>query len=93
MVRTSHIFLPSSGNKINSLSKKMVGGSFLLDGGMGGQSSYNGIDDYIKTTGNIPKGTMVPRGEGLADRISSKLSKLNITVPKGPKRKNISLNI
>jgi len=93
MVRTSHIYLPSTGNKLNSLNRKMVGGSsFLLDGGMGGQNSYHGIDDYLETTNN-KRGTMIPRGEGLADRIGAKLSKLNVSIPKGPKRKNISLSI
>lgn len=95
MARTSHIFLPSTGNKINSLNRKLVGsgtGTVLLDGGRGGQSSYSSIDEYIKHTGNkVP--SAIPKGEGLADRISSKLSKLNVSVPKGPKRKNISLSI
>lgn len=97
MVRTSHVFLPSSGTKISSLRGSVIGsgyGTVLLDGGKGGQSSYNGIDDYIEHTGNKPKGTIIPKGEGLADKITSKLQKLNIKPPtQGIKRKNITLSI
>lgn len=94
MVRTSHIMLPHIGARINTLNRSMVGSgnSFLLDGGLGGQSSYRGIDDYMEITNR--KGTIAPRGEGLADKITSKLQKLNIAPPtKQPKRKNISLSI
>jgi len=95
MVRTSHIMLPN-GSKMNSLRKTVVGGggSFLLDGGKGGQSSYNGIDDYIQTTNRNPRDYQSIKGNGLADKISSKLSKLNIAPPTAkPKLKNITLSI
>jgi hypothetical protein len=72
----------------------MVGsgyGTVLLDGGMGGQSSYFGIDHYIQTTGRDPRSVS---GNGLADKISSKLKNLNIAPPTAkPKVKNIQLSI
>lgn len=86
----SHISLPSMNIKMNTLHKKIKGGSFLLDGGLGGQNSYNGVDDYIKTT-NQQQANRV-KGNGLSDQISSKLKNLNIN-PKKPKIKNISLSI
>jgi hypothetical protein len=52
---------------------------------MGGQSSYNGIDDYISTTNR--KSTS---GNGLADKVGEKLQNLKIGKPK---RKNISLSL
>lgn len=93
IIMVHHIYLPHG--KINSISKKMVGGSsFLLDGGMGGQSSYNGIDDYIQTTGRDPSTLKSVSGNGLADKIGHKLSKLNIAPPTSkPKIKNITLSI
>lgn len=95
--RTGHIMFPNSSAKMNTLNRSVVGsgyGAVLLDGGLGGQSSYNGIDDYIETTKNksLLK-TSIPRGEGLADKITSKLKNLNITPANKPKTKNISLSI
>lgn len=87
----SQITLPNMGVKMNTLHKKIKGGSFLLDGGMGGQNTYNGIDDYIATT-NQKQATRLNQGKGLSDQISSKLKNLNIN-PKKPKIKNISLSI
>lgn len=98
--RTSHVMFSGNGARMNTLHRSMVGngyGTVLLDGGLGGQSSYFGIDNYIETTGRDPR-TMnkasIPRGEGLADKISSKLRNLNISPPTNkPKVKNISLSI
>ena len=95
MTRTSHIMLPGSG-KMSTLKRSMVGsgyGAVLLDGGMGGQSSYFGIDNYIKTTGRDPRSTIKTQGSGLADKIASKLSKLSIAPISKPKMKNITLSI
>ena len=80
---------------MRALNRKMLGngmgagvGSFLLDGGRGGQNSYHSIEDYENTTGiNIN----VPKGRGLADKISDRLSKINID-KKMPKKKNITMN-
>ena len=91
-----HIILPNSNAKMRSLTRTFNGGGYgsvLLDGGLGGQSSYNGIDNYIETTNRI-KGHNKITGNGLADIISSKLGKLNIAPQTSkPKRKNITLSI
>ena len=100
MHKTSHIRLPFTNAKIKSLTSNVVGkgiGGVLLDGGIGGQSSYQSIDDYINTTGrDLYSGKKVintSSGKGLSDKISQKLSQLNIEKPKKPiKRKNITMD-
>jgi len=57
-------------------------GSFLLDGGMGGQSSYTSPANYTATTGRVI------RGVGL-EKLSSKLGQLNIK----PKKQNIKFDL
>jgi len=47
-------------------------GSFLLDGGMGGQSSYTSPANYTATTGRV-----IRKGGGL-EKIAGKLGNLNI---------------
>ena len=95
MPRTSHIFFPNSNAKMKSITRTFNGGGYgtvLLDGGLGGQSSYYGVDNYIQITGRDPRKST--QGNGLADRINAKLSKLHIAPPSsGPKRKNITLSI
>jgi hypothetical protein len=94
-VHTHHIVMPYTNAKMRTLTRSFNGGSVLLDGGMGGQSSYRGIDDYIETTNQKKYNrTPVVNGNGLADRISNKLSKLSIK-PQDfkPKMKNITLSI
>ena len=59
------------------------GGSFLLDGGMGGQSSYPSLQAYTATTGRVIK-----KGGGL-EKLSTKLSNLTIK----PKKHNIKFDI
>jgi hypothetical protein len=72
--------------KMNTTTRNIGGkGTFLLDGGKGGQSSYRDMDDYIETTG------ITPSGKGLSDKIGSKLKNLNISSK--PKRKNISFSV
>ena len=89
-----HIVFPHSNAKMKSLTRTFNGGGYgsvLLDGGMGGQSSYYGIDNYIETTGRDPRPS---KGKGLDDKISSKLKNLNIAPPTSkPKMKNITLSI
>ena len=83
-----HIVFPGSNAKMKTLTRTFNGGGYgtvLLDGGIGGQSSYHGIDDYIATTGRNPTGA------GLSDKIGSKLQGLKIN--NQTKRKNISLSI
>jgi len=64
-------------------------GAVLLDGGMGGQSSYSSIDNYLATT-TAP----VPVGMGLKglDKIRSKMENL-IIKPSIRKPKNIKFTI
>jgi hypothetical protein len=91
MPRTTHFYIPHIGNKRNTL-RGTGTGTVLLDGGLGGQSSYYGVDQYIHSTGRDPrtsKDELV--GTGLADKISNKLRNLNIAPPTHKqKRKNIS---
>ena len=82
---TSHIHLPGRSDKIKTLTRSVVGsgvGAVLLDGGRGGQSSYNSIDEYYATTNN-------QQGRGLSDKIGDRLSKLQINKSSKPKMKNI----
>jgi len=60
-------------------------GSFLLDGGIGGQSSYSSVDDYISTTGRNPYKT-----GGSLERMNRKLESL---VPNKKKPKNINFSL
>ena len=68
-------------------------GTMLLDGGIGGGSSYESIDDYIATTGRNPNiasmGTRTGRGLG---SISSKLESLQVKNQK-TKPKNIKFHL
>jgi hypothetical protein len=74
-------------------------GGVLLDGGIGGQSSYHSIEDYMNTTGvnpyantiNRPQKIQLSSGTGLADKIAEKLSKLKIDKPR-KKKKNITMS-
>lgn len=89
-----HIVFPNSNAKMNTLTRTFNGGGYgtvLLDGGLGGQSSYWGIDNYIQTTGRDPRSST---GKGLDDKVSSRLKNLNIKPPSSkPKPKNITLSI
>ena len=93
----SRIYLPSSNHKGFSrhTKGKMLGGSLLLDGGLGGGSSYSGVDDYIATTGRNPMKGSGMGGGSLGKNLTSKLGKLNILQPtptsKKPKNINFSL--
>ena len=106
---THHIMFPYSSAKLRSINrasiKPIMHGSgaptFLLDGGVGGQSSYSSIEDYMKTSGRNPYDNKINRlqnvpalksGTGLADKIAHKLSKLSLDKPKKIKRKNIVMN-
>lgn len=82
---TSHIHLPGRSDKIKTLTRSIVGngvGSVLLDGGRGGQSSYNSLEEYYSTTNQS-------QGRGLSDKIGDRLSKLQINKASKPKMKNI----
>jgi len=100
---------PHSSAKLRSINRSsirpMIHGkgapTFLLDGGVGGQSSYSSIEDYINTTGRNPYNNTIQRsqsipamksGSGLADKIAHKLSKLSLEKPKKIKKKNIVMS-
>jgi hypothetical protein len=78
---------PSLGQKEKMIAdRRLLGkgtGSFLLDGGMGGQSSYTSPANYTATTGRV-----IRTGGGL-EKLSSKLSQLNIK----PKKQNIKFDL
>lgn len=114
---THSIFLPHSQAKLRAMNRHSVGSgmrgcsnggslgcgapSFLLDGGLGAQSSYSSIEDYMNTTGRNPYNNKISRqqvipahtsGSGLADKIADKLSKLSLTKSSKPKKKNIVMS-
>ena len=88
----SRIYAPTSNHKGFSRHTrgKMIGGSLLLDGGLGGGSSYSGVDDYIATTGRNPM-----KGGSLGKNLTAKLGKLSVIQPtpttKKPKNINFTL--
>ena len=70
--------------------KGMGMGSVILDGGLGGQSSYSSIPDYVATTKHT-KGSGL---EGLgSNSLGEKLSKLVIKQPPQKKHQNIKFNL
>ena len=75
MVQTQ-IFRPSTMGLGKTVFRGKGMGSVLLDGGIGGQSSYNSMEDY--------KDTVNKSGSGLNDKLASLLVK-----PIGKKPKNI----
>ena len=99
MVRRANIVhLPMCGGRINARNTRgMKGlgmGSVLLtggNGGAGGASSYDSVDDYINTTHRNPYTQQrVGLGRGLAD-FSKRLGSLNIKSTKKPKNINFTL--
>ena len=96
MYKTSSIHLPFRASKMNSLHRRVIGGegtgSVLLDGGIGGQSSYHSIEDSEHTTKSMPQRRPITQGSGLADKIASKLSNLKLEKKSGPKKKNITMS-
>jgi hypothetical protein len=68
---------PSLGQKEKMIADRRMSvgkgtGSFLLDGGMGGQSSYTSPANYTATTGRV-----IRKGGGL-EKLAGKLGNLNI---------------
>ena len=92
---THRIKIPHSNACMKASTRTFNGGGYgtvLLDGGLGGQSSYHSIDDYIATTGRNPYAQAKASGQGLADKISGKLKNLNISEPTKQKVKNITMS-
>lgn len=106
-MHTSHVMFPHSNAKMRSITRLhknggTIGcgiGGVLLDGGIGGQSSYRSLEDYMNTTKRNPLTNTISRpqhvllqsGSGLADKIAGKLSKLNLDKSK-KKKKNITMS-
>lgn len=98
-MRHNIVKIPHSNASMKPLNRHLNGGGYgsvLLDGGLGGQSSYYSTEDYESTTGR-KLFTEKPKSKGgeLADRIAPKLSKLSIenkTSKSGkPLKKNITM--
>ena len=72
--------------QIRGLKKGKGIGAVILDGGMGGQSSYSSVDNYMNTT-NAPSFS----GRGLGN-LRNKMENL-IIKPSSRKPKNINFNL
>lgn len=94
-MRTIHRAVIPSANASYVVGRRQVRcgtgvGAVLLDGGLGGQSSYSSLDDYINTTGRNPLAK--PKGQGLA-KMNAQIENL-LVKPKGKKKeKNINFNL
>lgn len=98
------VYFPSKGTGMYSHSRRLFGkgigcgvGAVILDGGIGGQSSYpGGIEEYIHTTSKSKSYARKASGEGLG-KLSAKLSGLTIkpisSVDKFTKRKPIAFSV
>ena len=106
MSSVKHLYHGLTGKRIGAVrhlrgKKHMKGGAIgtlLLDGGLGGGSSYSSIDDYMATTGRDPTAGSYPTrgvgGAGLGGRINSKLSKLSLKLPETKRKpQNIRFNL
>ncbi len=101
MTRIYHPLLSFNANS-HQTRGKMKGkgvGSVLLDGGLGGQSSYSSIDDYINTTGRNPNTLSNMGGMGLVKTIPNGMkkeemnSKIKNMLVNPKKVKNIKFNL
>lgn len=100
-MRTGLVYIPNIavGIKSHQTRGKMKGkgvGSVLLDGGLGGQSSYSSIDDYISTTGRNPNTLSNVGGSGMAKPLAFKRDEMNSKIKSmmvKPKVKNIKFNL
>ena len=98
VIKTHLMYLPKMGGGVSFKPGKMRPilrgrgvGTVLLDGGLGGQSSYDSVDDYVATTGRTIGGSGV--SSSLA-KIGGKISNLVIKKEsKKPPRQNINFSI
>jgi len=103
MVRSTLVYHPrlAFGGRTHQVRGKMKGrgyGTVLLDGGMGGQSSYSSIDDYISTTARPSPSLTNMGGMGLVKNMTSPFKKeaMNDKIKSmmvKPKVKNIKFNL
>ena len=101
---TRHAKLPFSNAIITPHSKRLnlrgegMGSVLLRTGGPGAGSSYNDIDDYIRTTGIDPYASKPAIGGKIntskkdLSNLASKLSSLKVSTSGNPKRKNITMS-
>ena len=69
-------------------------GNVLLDGGLGGQSSYSSVNDFVETTNWNPSSrSRAMGGMGLSNKIGKVLGELNIQKPLDRKKKNIKFSL
>jgi hypothetical protein len=69
-------------------------GNVLLDGGLGGQSSYSSVNDFVETTNWRPSSrSKAMGGMGLSNKIGKVLGDLNIQKPLDRKKKNIKFSL
>lgn len=88
--RVSGIKLPFRNNVISARSKQVIrgcgNGSVLLSkGGPGAASSYQDMDDYIRTVGYDRGKKRVMEGSGMSKSLESKLK--GLTISSGVKKK------
>lgn len=100
-MRTGLVYIPNIavGIKSHNTRGRMKGkgsGSFLLDGGLGGQSSYGSVDEYISTTGRNPNTLQNVGGSGMAKPLAFRRDEMNSKIKSmmvKPKVKNIKFNL
>ena len=68
-------------------------GAVLLDGGIGGQSSYSSLDDYVNTTGVNPLARQIKAtsGKGLA-KMNAQIENLLVKSKSGKPKKEKNIN-
>lgn len=89
---SSKVYCPTSGHSGNSRHTRgrMIGkgiGTMLLDGGIGGGSSYQSVNDYMQTTGRNPNIASMGSSSGRGLGSSSMKDKLENLVVSNQKRK------
>ncbi len=85
-----------SGKHTNATHVRGMGmGSVLLDGGLGGQSSYASVDDYLNTTNKLVGSVIKGRGaKQPLENIIPRLEALSaIKQKKAKKEQNIKFSI
>jgi hypothetical protein len=97
MNRSNKIFIPRMNKTM--ISRHTRGykegrgvGSVLLDGGLGGQSSYSSVDDYVATTNASPIVSASGQGIKGLEKIRNKMENLVIK-PSTRKIKNIKFSM
>lgn len=90
MNRNNKFYLPRMNKTITRRGRGI--GSVILDGGMGGQSSYESIDDYVNTANVSPSISSYGSGLKGLEKIRNKMENLVIK-PSSRKIKNIKFSL